>query len=864
MDDFPNALRDAKALLTSTMPVRFGSPSELGNQPFSFAPVLPSKPATPASTSTSTSSSAGANNNTSPSSTPTNSPAPWTTETVTSTPFSTSSAPKVDITESRYSRERARMMTLINALTASGASLELDVPRIAIIGNQSAGKSSLVEAISGIAVPRDAGTCTRTPYEVQLKSSTLAWSCQISIRILVDQHGVEQAPRQFQFGPTLVDPAQVEPMLRKAQLAILNPGAEPSFFVNLSQESINRINSGELPSGCTKQLSFSRNLVCVEIEGPDAVDLTFVDLPGIISNVKPGDDPNDIELVRNLVKRHITGNCLILCAYSMKDDLENQSCGRLAHEADPEGVRTIGEVSTSFHKFRQQQNEMLLTAVLLGVLTKADTLQEGEHSRWLKVLRGESHQLALGYFCTKLRGTADLQGGNVSYEASRAAEATFFSTVAPWESLKGDIRQRLGTKSLVDFLGDRLSLFMSTKIPELISKTSSQLADVSSQLSKLPPPPSRDPVIQLGSMIDEFVTALQGYAVGAAGYKSLVQDVGEKLDDFKLDIQATEPRFTPFSGEGKRREDWERNSVAITSSDKGRVAGSITVETRKRRIEALGEEISGVRTDDFVLEMDLDQVQSRIKKARTRELPMNVPYDTKTDLVALSLQGWPSIIDACLERVRPIVHHTVHQLILTHFSRYDQSSLCSMVRATMSAHLDLLFKKCREHLDYFVSLEKTTTTRNTHFHTSTYDHLVGLLNGARKDPPARDLVDMMVAAALTGGRRISAEDVVKMLNGQDFAEEIDAMASVQAYWKRIIDNVPRAIDADIIQRLHEDAHRLLVKKVGLYEPDASERATRLVSEKASITKERNELAGRMKRLEEARELLSDFDEQKSV
>ena len=39
--------------------------------------------------------------------------------------------------------------------------VDLDVPAIAVIGWQSAGKSSLIEAISGITLPRASGTCTR-------------------------------------------------------------------------------------------------------------------------------------------------------------------------------------------------------------------------------------------------------------------------------------------------------------------------------------------------------------------------------------------------------------------------------------------------------------------------------------------------------------------------------------------------------------------------------------------------------------------------------------------------------------------------------------------------------------------------------
>ena len=39
--------------------------------------------------------------------------------------------------------------------------VDIDLPQIAVIGSQSAGKSSLIEAISGITLPRAAGTCTR-------------------------------------------------------------------------------------------------------------------------------------------------------------------------------------------------------------------------------------------------------------------------------------------------------------------------------------------------------------------------------------------------------------------------------------------------------------------------------------------------------------------------------------------------------------------------------------------------------------------------------------------------------------------------------------------------------------------------------
>ncbi|EEB93833.1 hypothetical protein MPER_07465 [Moniliophthora perniciosa FA553] len=54
-----------------------------------------------------------------------------------------------------------RTIQLNKQIASLGAGLEFDFPRVAVVGAQSSGKSSLVEAISGINVPRDSGTCTR-------------------------------------------------------------------------------------------------------------------------------------------------------------------------------------------------------------------------------------------------------------------------------------------------------------------------------------------------------------------------------------------------------------------------------------------------------------------------------------------------------------------------------------------------------------------------------------------------------------------------------------------------------------------------------------------------------------------------------
>lgn len=197
------------------------------------------------------------------------------------------------------------------------------LPKIAVIGNQSAGKSSLIEAISKIKVPRSKGTTTRCPMEVVLRSKgSDGWRCLVQLRFECSSD--VPAGRKLEtvdFTETQT-PEDISLIIRRAQLAILNPTKDPKEFLNLDQAQ------------CEKhplEFKFSRNLVVLEITNAN-VDVTFIDLPGIIANTLDvlltlltrltmcqADDDNCIVLIKELALHHARQQqCLILVTVSME------------------------------------------------------------------------------------------------------------------------------------------------------------------------------------------------------------------------------------------------------------------------------------------------------------------------------------------------------------------------------------------------------------------------------------------------------------------------------------------------------------------------------------------------------------------
>ncbi|PWN54041.1 P-loop containing nucleoside triphosphate hydrolase protein [Violaceomyces palustris] len=178
---------------------------------------------------------------------------------------------KEGIDTSSFAKWQRALAKLLNDLRGCGASLDVDVPRIAILGNQSAGKSSVVESVSGVNLPRSQGTCTRCPMEVRLTPSNEDWRCKVFLRFSKNSDGSFRSTVVEQpFGEVMHDPSEVEERLRRAQLAILNPSKPADSFL---AHDYNIVNPPK------PEVSFSDNCVCIDVSGPDLTNLSFVDLP---------------------------------------------------------------------------------------------------------------------------------------------------------------------------------------------------------------------------------------------------------------------------------------------------------------------------------------------------------------------------------------------------------------------------------------------------------------------------------------------------------------------------------------------------------------------------------------------------------
>ncbi|KAJ8474116.1 hypothetical protein ONZ51_g7431 [Trametes cubensis] len=261
----------------------------------------------------------------------------------------------------------ADLIKLVNKLQDTFANLggELDMPQLAVVGSQSAGKSSVLETIVGRDfLPRGSGIVTRRPLVLQLIHT-----------------------------PVTENPTQTY--------------TEWGQFLHIDKRftdfnEIRREIEQETFRVAGQNKGISKLPIHLRIYSPNVLDLTLVDLPGL-TKIPVGDQPSDIERqIRSLVIDYISKpNCVILAVSAANVDLANSEALKLARQVDPQGRRTI------------------------GVLTKLDLMDAGTNA--LDILTGRVYPLKLGFIGVVNRSQADINAEK-SLQDALETEAEFFRT----------------------------------------------------------------------------------------------------------------------------------------------------------------------------------------------------------------------------------------------------------------------------------------------------------------------------------------------------------------------------------------------------------------------------------------------------
>ncbi|KAG9043510.1 hypothetical protein FS837_009470 [Tulasnella sp. UAMH 9824] len=526
-----------------------------------------------------------------------------------------------------YFTKRRELLDVLKSLHSTGIQNELDLPQIVVIGSQSVGKSSLIESMSGLMLPRDTGTCTRCPMECRLQYGQV-WSCKVSLRFHVDRSGRPLATiRDVPFGPTLYNAEDVEKILRRAQRAILRPELDPTLFLDDSDLHVFGV-----------PLTFSGNCVCIQVAGPNIPDLYFYDLPGIIANVGDGGNEADIRLVEDLAKSYIKKpNCIVLLVISCETDFENQGAGRLVLKDPALRQRTI------------------------GVLTKVDRIEFGGASKWLRMLRGEDQPLFHGWYCVKQRDLVQLQEG-VTWEEARSFETEFFQTTAPWADVGPSQRARLGSQKLADRLGSILSDLVSKELPGIRKTVNTELDKVEKRLKELAPPKIADPRRVVITLLRDFTKKLSKHIEGIPPMVNpsdptdttatgLLHSLNEEYERFRVKLHKTAPQFRPWTTTAK-----------------------VDSQTQKRMLDSAKQDDDAVglgKTNS----LHADEIMDLARRSRTRELPGNYPFSVKERLILESVRQWSALAQECFTEVKDIVVKHIIRIVEEHFKGYNNGGL---------------------------------------------------------------------------------------------------------------------------------------------------------------------------------------------
>ncbi|KAJ8109504.1 hypothetical protein ONZ43_g6117 [Nemania bipapillata] len=346
----------------------------------------------------------------------------------------------------QLSGERKTLLDAIDGLRKHGIGRFVDLPQIIVVGDQSSGKSSVLEAISRVRFPVKDGVCTRFATELVLRTNP-----QTSIHVQVQPTSVS-ADVSYAFDKTSFDKDDLPRITEEAKARLLKDST-----------------------------SFSEDVLRIEICSPDVPHLTLVDLPGFYHSEDEDQPADGRDIVDRLVETYMARkNSIILAIVSARNQVVMQ--------------KVLSKVKGHDKKLERT----------LGIITKPDLLTPGspDEDKFIKLAKNQEqkHHFALGWHVLRNRSEAEV---SLSSEERDSKEQEFFES-GIWSAIPSSNRGiDMLRKKLANILLDHIRKNLDTLIQDIENNVKSRRKT----LERLGTPRSSPP--QLRAHLDKIASQFQ-------------------------------------------------------------------------------------------------------------------------------------------------------------------------------------------------------------------------------------------------------------------------------------------------------------------------------------------------------------------
>ncbi|KAH6679785.1 P-loop containing nucleoside triphosphate hydrolase protein [Halenospora varia] len=790
--------------------------------------------------------------------------------------------------------------------------LDTVLPELVLVGDQSAGKSSLMGAIAEINLPRATGKCTTCPTNIKT-SPAPTWSCTVSLHEYYNYEPNNKrhpflVTKNQPFGPwtekdgdltirpftTITHKSELDTVLRCAQHALLNPTSDYTAYIpGFGRHATNPPKD---------EVGFSPNIISLEISGPRLPALSFYDLPGLFSSAPKPEDQWHVPAFENLAEKYIKHeNAIILCAIPMSGDPGNSKSSALI----------------SKNKARNR---------CIGVLTMPDLLPSSGPSEYDGLLEGKTYILPRGYFVTKQPGDDfELQPGADYHVQARQEEADFFETNRRWRNEWSTFRSQCGVDAIQNKLSQEMAQRIASCMPEIEKKIEEQIRIVDEKLSRLPELPADNVQHVVRERLSAFSTGVRRILEGGSSAHEFLSPWGELTVDFRKAIEMMKPKFTISDPSDELNQPTEfikkpDDIISIASDDEG----PVTPVQKKRRLEdgsmsaPVGKHqkvgsidatpipfprmngepkpesrastpvsrrdgpphtpkrkrtVFDVFMGDGTGFMSLRDLRTQIDRHRGTGLPGHIADAVREEICLQAVTPWDGPLGVLIDQTSRILQSAVLKLLDDTIGGYRQTTLYKNSRHHVLSLLVNLVAEQRQTLETLYKLETYTRFTINDEAFSTYEaQEITLMRAARRKRLAT--IHINKEARRAGKKLTDEQRQTKLKNIKDediprdqFAKELELAGYVRGYYKtaglRLADNACQAIRCTLFRKFHEKIPFFLERELEIDSGDSDQQCRSLMHENPADADNRKKYQLEMKKLKEAKGRFSQLAKQYS-